>query len=181
MATMTERGIEPGPSGAVSFEDLYRREFAAVLALAYVLSGSRSAAEELAQEAFLAAHRHWGRISAYDDPAAWVRRVCANRSVSAVRRRMSEARALTRLGARRVLPDELPPDSAAFWAAVRRLPPRQAQVVALHYLEDRSVADVAAVLGCAEGTVKAHLHRARQRLAAALRCEPGHDDREGER
>jgi RNA polymerase sigma-70 factor (ECF subfamily) len=154
-----------------SFERLYRREFAAVVALAYVLSGSRAAAEELAQEAFMAAHRRWDSISQYDDPAAWVRRVCANRSTSLIRRRASEARALARLAGRRVLPDELPPDAAAFWATVRRLPKRQSQVVALHYLDDLPVADIAAILRCAEGTVKVHLHRGRKTLAAALRCQ----------
>lgn len=97
-----------------SSETMYRQEFAAVLALAYVLSGSRSAAEELAQEAFLAAHRRWDAISQYDDPAGWVRRVCANRSTSLIRRRVSEAKALTRLAGRRVVPGELPPDDAAF-------------------------------------------------------------------
>jgi RNA polymerase sigma-70 factor (ECF subfamily) len=51
---------------------------------------------------------------------------------------------------------------------VRRLPKRQAQAVALHYLEDRSVEDIAAILECSTGTVKQHLHRARRRLAALL-------------
>lgn len=162
-----------------SFEEFYRREFAGVLALAYVLSGSRSAAEELTQDAFLAAHQRWDRISDYDDPRAWVRRICANRAVSVVRRRVSEAKALARLGARRVLPDEMPPDDDAFWRAVRRLPRRQAQVVALHYLEDRPLADIAVVLGCAEGTVKAHLHRARRSLADDLCCELVDDELEG--
>jgi RNA polymerase sigma-70 factor (ECF subfamily) len=69
------------------------------------------------------------------------------------------------------LPDELPPDAEAFWAAVRRLPKRQAQVVALHYIDELSVADIGDVLGCAEGTVKTHLHRARRALAAALGCD----------
>lgn len=176
---MTRREIGAGRSPAATFEDLYQREFSSVLALAYVLSGSRSAAEELAQDAFLAAHRRWDRLSRYEDPAAWVRRVCANRSVSVVRRRVSEARALARLRARPVLPDELPPDSASFWQAVRSLPARQAQVVALHYLEDLSVSDVAMVLGCAEGTVKAHLHRARRALASSLKCEMSDGDQEG--
>ncbi len=161
----------------MTFEALYRREFAAVVALAYVLSGSRQAAEELAQDAFLAAHRRWDDICRYDDPAAWVRRVCANRSVSLLRRRMSEAKALTRLAGRRALPDELPADASSFWRSVRRLPGRQAQVVALHYLEDMSVADIAAVLECAEGTVKAHLHRARKTLAAQLACGMKEEER----
>lgn len=165
-----QRQGTPLPAVA-SYEALYRREFGAVVALGYVLSGSRAAAEELAQDSFLAAHRHWDTISLYDDPAAWVRRVCVNRSTSLIRRRASEAKALARLAGRRVLPDELPADAAAFWGRVRRLPKRQAQVVALHYLDDMSVADIAAVLECAEGTVKAHLHRARKTLATDLQCE----------
>ena len=152
------------------FETLYRREFAAVVALAYVLSGSRTAAEDLAQDSFLAAHRRWDVISGYEDPAGWVRRVCINRSTSLVRRRMTEAKALARFSGRRVLPAELPPDADALWHAVRRLPKRQAQVVALYYLNDLAVTQIATVLNCAEGTVKVHLHRARQSLAADLGC-----------
>ena len=56
----------------------------------------------------------------------------------------------------------------AFCEAVRQLPTRQAQCVALHYLEDRSVADVAALLDIAEATVRVHLHQGRAALAAAL-------------
>jgi RNA polymerase sigma factor (sigma-70 family) len=149
-------------------DDLYRREYRSVVALAYGLSGSRSGAEELAQEAFLEAHRAWDRVSAYDDPAAWVRRVVVNRSVSQVRRRMAEARALTRVMGRRELPAVLPDSDAEFWRAVRRLPRRQAQAVALHYLDDLSVAAVAAVLEISPETVKVHLHRGRAALAETL-------------
>ena len=59
------------------FEEVYLREFPRVFALAYALSGSRWAAEDIAQDAFVAAHRQWGRIGGYDDPGAWVRRVAA--------------------------------------------------------------------------------------------------------
>jgi RNA polymerase sigma factor (sigma-70 family) len=149
-------------------DDLYRREYRSVVALAYGLSGSRSGAEELAQEAFLEAHRAWDRVSAYDDPAAWVRRVVVNRSVSQVRRRMAEARALTRVMGRRELPAVLPDSDAEFWRAVRRLPRRQAQAVALLYLDDLSVAAVAAVLEISPETVKVHLHRGRAALAESL-------------
>jgi RNA polymerase sigma-70 factor (ECF subfamily) len=54
---------------------------------------------------------------------------------------------------------------------VRSLPERQAAAVALHYLEDLSIADIAAVLECAEGTAKSHLHKARAALAQRLRTE----------
>jgi RNA polymerase sigma-70 factor (ECF subfamily) len=149
-------------------DDLYRREYRSVVALAYGLSGSRSAAEELTQDAFLEAHRAWDRIGSYDDPGAWVRRVVANRSVSRVRRSVAEMRAITRIAARRELPTELPESDAEFWRAVRRLPDRQAQVVALHYLEDRSISDIAGVLEISPDTVKVHLHRGRRALADAL-------------
>lgn len=163
------------PDGA-SFEELYRRDARGLIALAYGLSGSRVAAEELVQDAFLAAHRQWDRISAYDNPSAWLRRVVVNRAVSRIRRRTAEARALTRLRGQRVLPAVLPEPDEALWRAVRALPDRQAKVVALHYVGDESVADIAAILDCAEGTVKSHLHKARRSLARTLSPDAPHED-----
>jgi RNA polymerase sigma-70 factor, ECF subfamily len=93
----------------------------------------------------------------------------ANMSVSAFRRRRSELRMLTQLGARqeRVVPD-LSPSTLAFWRAVRALPKRQAQVAALFYLEDRPIAEIAQILQMAEGTVKKHLHDGRKTLVRTL-------------
>jgi RNA polymerase sigma-70 factor (ECF subfamily) len=163
------RAVEP-------FDRFYEREFRSVVGLAYALSGSRAASEDLAQEAFIAAHRNWDRIGGYDKPEAWVRRVVSNLSVSRFRRRANEVKALTRLAGFRsessVLP-ELPSEAEAFWSNVRRLPKRQAQVIALHYLEDRSVADIAEILECAPNTVKVHLHKGRQKLAERLGVEMG--------
>lgn len=162
----------PVVAARVSFEEFYVKDHQAVVGLAYALSGNRWLAEDLAQEAFLAAHRNWARVSAYDQPGAWVRRVVANLSVSAFRRRVVEAKALVQLGLgeRQRLP-ELPPDDAEFWEAVRSLPRRQSQVVALHYLEDLPVAEVAAILDMASGTVKKHLFDGRRELARRLRTE----------
>lgn len=152
------------------FEAFYTREYHAVVGLAYALSGNRSIAEDLAQEAFFAAHRNWGRIAGYEQPGAWVRRVVANLSVSAFRRRVVEAKALVRLGEREPLV-ELQADDLEFWRAVRSLPRRQAQVVALHYLEDRPIAEIATVLEMAPGTVKKHLFDGRRALARRLQLE----------
>ena len=140
-----------------------------MVGLAYALCGSRWAAEDLAQDAFLAAHDRWDRISGYDQPGAWVRRVVANRSISSVRKRRSEATALVRVafGERPAL-TEISADGAEFWDAVRSLPRRQAQVVALFYLEDRPVAEIAEILEIAPGTVKKHLFDGRQALARLL-------------
>jgi RNA polymerase sigma-70 factor (ECF subfamily) len=151
-----------------SFDDFFAAEYRRVVGLTYVLCGRRNLAEELAQDAFVKAYQRWATVSTYDDPGAWVRRVAANLATSTLRRRVREARAMTRLAARRTPADELTVDDPSFWAAVRRLPRRQAQCVALHYLEDRSTAEVAAVLGISEATVRVHLHRARTDLATTL-------------
>jgi RNA polymerase sigma-70 factor, ECF subfamily len=65
--------------------------------------------------------------------------------------------------------DDLEPLDAAFWRTVRSLPPRQAQCVALYYLEDRSAEEIAEILHCAVSTVRVHLHRGRLILEERLR------------
>jgi RNA polymerase sigma-70 factor (ECF subfamily) len=162
-ACSEERGRPAG-----SFEDFFATEYRRVLGLASALCGRRVLAEEVTQDAFVAALRHWERISGYDDPAAWVRRVACNLATSSFRRRAREMRALLTLTSRRIVADELEADDATFWEAVRALPPRQRQCIALRYLEDRSVAEIARVLHIAEATVRVHLHAGRSNLAARL-------------
>ena len=150
-----------------TFEAFYAREYRPLLALTYVLSGSRSLAEDLAQEAMAAAYRHWSKVSVMESPAGYVRRTAANLAASAVRRRLAEATALFRLQSQRPPVEADDPDEQ-FWAAVRRLPTRQAQAVALRYIYDCPVAEVASVMGISEGAAKAHLFRGRQRLIRSL-------------
>jgi RNA polymerase sigma factor (sigma-70 family) len=159
----------PGP-----FEHFYLEEYPGVVKLAYALSGSRAGAEDIAQEAFLRAYRDWDRVGSYAHQAAWVRRVAANLATAGLRRRLVEARALARLAGRREPAlDPLPAENADFWRAVRALPTRQAQAVALYYLEDLSIQQTAQVLDCAEGTVRAQLVKARRTLARRLRLDAG--------
>jgi RNA polymerase sigma-70 factor (ECF subfamily) len=169
---VTKGGKATAVGSSETFEEFYEREFPSVVGLAYALSGSRTGSEDIAQEAFLVAHRDWDRVGTYDRPEVWVRRVVANLSVSVFRRRVVEAKTIARmaLGYTPALP-ELSADDAEFWAAVRSLPRRQAQVLTLHYLEDRPVAEVAEILGTAEGTVKKHLFDGRQALARRLELE----------
>lgn len=164
---LRETSIERG-----AFADFYAAEVRAVVGLAIALTGDVGVGEEVAQEAFTRAYRDWDRVGAYDDPGAWVRRVVANLSVSRWRRRRSERRATARLAARTpqvAAPNE--PLDHAFWAAVRSLPRDQALAVGLFYVEDRSVADIAACMQRPENTVKSLLHRARARLADLLETE----------
>jgi RNA polymerase sigma-70 factor, ECF subfamily len=171
-------GVAPStPASAHLPEDFvtfYRREYPRVVALGYALTGRRSTAEDLAQDAFFAAHQRWSKVGYYDHPEAFVRRAVANAAISVGRRLASEARAVRRLALRsRTGVEDLEPPDAQFWSAVRRLPPRQAQVTALYYLEDRSAEEIAAILGCSAATVPVHLHRARQALQTMLSQEGG--------
>lgn len=152
------------------FDAFYRREYSRMVALAYALLGSGVAAEDVVQEAFLAAHRRWSKIAGYDDPRGWVRRVVVNRATSVLRRRTAEWRAVHRLGSRdawSTVP-ALEPGAREVWDEVRALPRRQAQAIALYYVDDLSLDEIGGVLGCSPGTVKTHLHRARQQLERKL-------------
>jgi RNA polymerase sigma factor (sigma-70 family) len=157
--------------GVERFENFYLREFTSVVGLAYVLSGRSLLAEDIAQEAFMAAQRNWERIGGLESPGGWVRKVVANKASNVRRSHLREARALIKARLKWGVPAgvyELPAEHAEIWSAVRSLPKRQQQVVALYYLQDYSVSEVACVLGIAEGTVKTHLHQGRNTLREQL-------------
>lgn len=149
------------------FADFYRAELPRLVALARGLCGT-AVADDIAQEAMLTAYRRWEDIQRFDEPHAWVRRVCSNLAISTFRRRVVELRGLARLAARAPDRPSLDEPSEEFWAAVRGLPRRQAQCAALRYLYEMSGDDIARTLGISEGSVKVHLARARRALAVAL-------------
>jgi RNA polymerase sigma-70 factor (ECF subfamily) len=149
------------------FADFYVAAFPPLVALARALTGSATA-EYIAQEAMIAACRRWEGVEQLDSPAAWLRRVCANLSTSLVRRRAAEARAVMRVGWMQRNHTELAPEDEEFWTEVRRLPRRQAQVIALHYIDDLDVAGIGLTLGCAPSSVKTHLVRGRTALSTLL-------------
>jgi len=157
-----------------SFGTFYRREFGSVVGLVYALSGSWLAAEDIAQEAFVAAYNDWAKVGRYDKPGAWVRRVAIRLYSRFTKRRFVEAKALARsiLASHDSAALELTAEAVEVWRAVRTLPKRQAQILTLHYQADFSVADIAATLGLAEGTVRAQLYNGRRALAKRLGCSP---------
>lgn len=152
-----------------SFDSFYRAEYAAIVRLAYALTGRREVAEELAQDAFLACHRRWETVSRYDNPGTWVRRVVTNVCMSSGRRHATELRLLARLHRERLLAPELSDRSEQLWSIVRGLPKRQAQTLALAFVDDLTVAAIAATLGIGEESVRTHLRRGRDAVAAKLR------------
>jgi len=134
------------------------------------LTKRRSEAEDVTQEAFLRAWRDWGTVGRMAHPGAWVRRVALNLAVSRWRRMGREARAVLKLG-REPEPTYHGHDPQ-LWAAVRSLSERQAQVVALTYVEDLDHTAVARILGIAPSTVRVHLVNARKRLEELLGDAP---------
>lgn len=168
----------PAVVGGASFEAVFRADHRPIVAIATALSGSRAVGEEVAQEAFLRAHQRWAQVGAYENPGAWVRRVAINLALSDQRRRSSERRAVARL---RLVRDDGGDGTAAvvgadrFWAAVRGLPRQQRAAVVLRYVDDLPIAAIAEVMEIAEGTAKAHLHKARAALARHLSLDPEED------
>lgn len=161
-------------TGSASFEQLYRQELAPMIAVATSMTGSRELGADLAHEALTRAYRDWRTVGNLERPGAWVRRVLINLAIDAHRRRTREAQALSRLD-----PPQLAVaahDVGAFWRAVRALPDRQRAAVALFYVEDLAVAEIAEILRVAPGTVKTSLFMARRSLAVTLGAEEVLDD-----
>lgn len=159
--------------GGESFETFYARHQRRLVGLAFAVSGSRVGSEDLAQEALAAAYSDWDRIRQFEDPEAWVRRILLNKAASWYRRRTSELTALSRLAGRREVQPftGISDDADRVWSAVRRLPTRQIQVVALRYVEDLTLEAIGEVLGCSKDTANTHLRRARETLSHRLDME----------
>lgn len=151
-----------------TFEQYYQRDYRSLVGLAYVLTGSQFVAEDLAQDALATAHKKWDTVANYDNPGAWVRRVMVNRSTSRFRKLKTEAKTLTSLRAFRQESIQPTEHHGDVWDAVRSLPTRQAQVIALYYWNDLSMAQIADILECGTETVKTHLKRARATLSTQL-------------
>jgi len=164
MTDGAERRAEPG-AAEHAFDALFRREFGPITRTAYLVVGDWEIAREIAQDAFVQALKHWQKVRGMESPGGWVRRVAIRDAVRS-RRRHARGRELEAERARR--PAEPATDSLDMRTALLTLPPRQRAAIALHYLDDRPVAEVAALLGCSAGAVKTHLSRGRETLAKLL-------------
>jgi RNA polymerase sigma-70 factor (ECF subfamily) len=140
--------------------DLYEHK---VFRMAAAMLRDAGRAEEVTQDIFL---KMWRAFPAYDGRASlstWLYTIARNTCLSAVR-----AESYRRASAL----DDVPEPAAAVSSTgvdwhrlLARLPDAQRQVITLFYFQERSIADVAAMMGVPEGTVKSQLHRARRALA----------------
>jgi RNA polymerase sigma-70 factor (ECF subfamily) len=150
-----------------SFAEFYGATYRGVVAQLFAYTGDLTEAQEATQEAYVRAWARWQKIVEYDEPRAWVCRVAYRVAVSRWRRARTAAEIWRRQGPPPVGPA---PDgaSADLVAALRRLPEAQRRAVVLHYLGGFSVAEIAALDGVADGTVKSRLSRGRDALARLL-------------
>jgi RNA polymerase sigma-70 factor (ECF subfamily) len=166
---------------ADAFETLFQRRQGEVYRFALNMTASRSIADDVTQETFLAVMRDAGRYdSARAAVSAWLCGIARNH----VRRRLDRDRRLRPLGdedwdetpeaAQLTAVDDPLADLTraervdAVRGAILSLPVRYREVVVLCDLEELSYVDAAAALGCALGTVRSRLHRGRALLAERL-------------
>jgi RNA polymerase sigma factor (sigma-70 family) len=152
----------------IEYTAFFRDEFPSVLRTITLMLRDQSRAEEITQDAFIQLLVGWPKISRYERPGAWVRRVAVRLAMRSIRRDRLWARV------REGLLPSAPARSSRFDldGAIRRLPASQRAAIVLHYYEDRPLAEVALILGCAEPTARVHLHRGRNRMRELL----GEDD-----
>ena len=163
------------------FEDFYQASYGRLVALLLAVLGDRQEAEDTAQEAFARALARWPRLSTYDLPEAWVRRVALRLAVDSGRRLRRTARLSARLRGSRQEPVPGPGEAVAFSAlgsALMRLPLREREVLVLHYFADMTAEHIAAERGLPAGTVKARLVAGRQRLERELAADQEADPEE---
>jgi RNA polymerase sigma-70 factor (sigma-E family) len=135
------------------------------------LVGDEGLAEDLLQTALTKSWFAWARITG--EPEPYVRRVLVTTSASWWRRRWTRELPTAHLPERAVPAAASPEDERQdLWHAVGLLPRRQRAVVVLRYLEDRSEAETAELLGCSVGTVKSQCAKALAKLRLDAALEP---------
>jgi RNA polymerase sigma-70 factor (ECF subfamily) len=150
------------------FDTFVRATYPGLVGVATALTGTVFDAEDLVQDTMLKAFVRWDRVRDYEHPQGWAHRVLVNRCVGWWRRRRTEARYIASLRRQETVTAGPSPDALVFWQAVRRLPARHQQVVALYYAADLTVDEVADVLTVPPGTVRSDLTRARAALTTLL-------------
>jgi RNA polymerase sigma factor (sigma-70 family) len=151
--------------GATTFEASFDELFDRAYRLAYRLLGQAESAEDVAAEALARAFAHWPRVEGLEYRDAWVLRVATNLALDALRRKTPEPLPASRVVRR---PDETVVLRLALGAALRALPRRQREAVALRYVADLSADEVAEALRISPGSVKTHVHRGLAALRASL-------------
>ncbi|MEV4351823.1 SigE family RNA polymerase sigma factor [Actinoplanes sp. NPDC049596] len=151
-----------------AFHAFFEAHHVALSRLAYLLCGDATAADDLAADALTEVWRHWDRVAAADDPAAYAKGIVANLTKNWIRKQGRARRGLDLLGFARVSSGPDVPAVLDVRSALRRLPYRRRACVVLRYAFDLPEQEVAAILGISVGTVKSQTSRGAKQLADLL-------------
>jgi RNA polymerase sigma-70 factor (sigma-E family) len=155
-------------SGEGRLGELYARHVPDAIRLAYLLTGDRTLAEDLGQDAFVRLYGRFGDLRNPDAFPAYLRRTVVNLANSHFRRRRVERSYLEREGSLVKAPELDTEDRMRVRTALQALPYRQRAAVVLRYYEDLPEAQTAEILRCRPGTVKSLLSRGLEALRAEL-------------
>lgn len=152
---------------AGAYDDFYRSTSQRLLGYCYALTGELGDAQDVAQETYVRAWRHWRAVAGHPAPEAWLRLTASRLATDRHRRLAGFRRAVTRTGPSAPVqpPSE---DAVVLTAALRQIPADQRRALAMHYLLDLPVSEIALELDAPVGTVKSWLSRGRTALAAQL-------------
>lgn len=155
-------------------EDVYEQAHDRLVQALTLVAGDRERASDAVQEAFVRLVRDWGHVAGYEDPAAWVRRVALNLIHDQQRSIWRQARLLLKLEQQPQpsVPAEIRLLDPELWRQVRTLPAKQRTAVALRYVGDMTLREVADAMHVSEGTVDQHLRRALRTLRETLEEQP---------
>jgi RNA polymerase sigma-70 factor (ECF subfamily) len=148
---------------------LFRAHYGRLVRALTLACGDQEVAADAVQEAFVKAHLHWRRIQHYDDPVGWIRRVAINRLHDDHRRQSRKGKALVRLaGVPHTDSVEQHGFDSDLLMILSQLPKQQRIAMALFYVDELSIAEVAVALNVSEGAVKSYLHHGRARLRSVV-------------
>jgi RNA polymerase sigma-70 factor (sigma-E family) len=159
--------------------ELYARYVPSGIRLAYLLTGDRAQAEDLAHEAFVRCVGRFAHLRERQAFDSYLRRAIVNLHTSGLRRRRVEREWLRREGPRTAHAAATLPDVVGrqeLWRALGTLPARQRAALVLRYYEDLSERDTAAVLGCSLAAVKSLVARGSEALRHELAAQRAEGD-----
>jgi RNA polymerase sigma-70 factor (ECF subfamily) len=157
--------IRDAKRGSVSdFERLFREHWPRAYRAAHLVTGDAAAAEDIAQEAFLAAIRNLDRFDVRRPFAPWLHRIVVNRAIDWTRAR--NLRREVELGEHLPGGPASEPDGGTL-ARIGELPPEQRAVVVLRYVLEYSPGEIAKLLNLPRGTVNSRLRRGLDRMKEA--------------
>jgi len=162
-----DQGAEVQLLTPASVEALFRQSYSSIVQALALAGGDLAAAEDATQEAFAQAWVRWDRISRYDNPGAWVRRVAINKLRNAHRSRLRGEGVMQRMNSEISTAAPREPESDLI-VGLARLPYKQRLCAVLFYVDGLNSAEVAQAMGISQGSVSQHLNRARTALRAYL-------------